>query len=227
VRGDARSDKGDSIAVASWSGRGGDVMRRDAMHQRRGVMAWRRGVNDASQPGLCDGAPGQQLHQGHGRRAGSAAASRASAPGQQLRPAAGRAGSGPGRADAGPDRQRPAGPAHQGGSSTRAAGPALQDRQQASRASAPGRQLNPAAGRAAAVVHRAAHRPANGQRAEPGRRWARSAAGSQGGELSRTHYARARQASRPGSRQPCQPLARGNINRTCARCPPKKFFSPL
>ena len=144
-------------------------------------------------------------------------------------------GGGSARQQGGPDRDRagltlgriasrPTRPAHQGGGSTRAAGPALQDRQQASRASTPGRQLNPAAGRAAAVVHRAAHRPANGQRAEPGRRWARSAAGSQGSGLSRTHYACTRQASRPGSWHPCQPLARGNINRTCARCPPKKFF---
>lgn len=207
MRCDARSDKGDSIAVASWSGRGGDVMRRDAMHQRRGVMAWRRGVNDAIQPGQRDGAPGQQLHQGHGRRAGSAAASRASAPGQQLRPAAGRAGSGPGRADAGrigsgqqgqrtraaapPGQQgqrcriasRPAGPTHQGGSSTRQQGGPLRsftgqrigprtvkgrhradagpDRQQAARAAsfpgrtthAQGRPAGPAAGSHASPSH--------------------------------------------------------------------------
>ena len=224
MRGDARSDKGDSIAVASWSGRGGDVMRRDAMHQRRGVMAWRRGANDANQPGQRDGAPGQQLHQGHGRRAGSAAASRASAPGAAAPPGsrAGRIGTGSGRCWAGSAAaSRASAP---GQRLNLAAGPALQECQQASRASAPGRQLNPAAGRAAAVVHRPAHRPANGQRAEPGRRLARSAADSQDGRLSRTHHACARQASRPGSRQPCQPLACRNINRTCARCPPKKFF---
>ena len=146
MRGDARSDKGDSIAVASWSGRGGDVMRRDAMHQRRGVMAWRRGVNDASQPGLYDGTPGQQLHQGHGRRAGSAAASRASAPGQQLRPAARPPGSGPGRADAGQDRQQASRASAPGQRLHLAPGPALQDCQQASRASVPGRRLHLAPG---------------------------------------------------------------------------------
>ena len=158
--------------------------------------------------------------------------------------------------DAGPDRQQPAGPAHQGSSSARQQGGPDRDRVgpmlgqigsgqhgQRTRATAPPGQQGqrcrsvsrPAGQRtrgaappdnkaSAAAVHRAAHRPANGQRAEPGRRRARSAAGSQGGRLSRTHYACARQASRPGSRQPCQPLARGNINRACARCPPKKIF---